>query len=278
MATEPTNSSAASVPSADRLWAEQLAAGLAILIGVLIFMAFYHPKLLSTGAQVALSTGDLVAYGWASVIGVVFLLIIHEIGTLTVAHHFRLPIKFRLFPFGVNAAATLGAQPRNVWIDAMVGLAGPVTGSLVSLALVATYKITGNPFFLGMACVGYFYNLFTLVPILELEGGWVGPAISPQAWFLGLVASILPADRGLQPCPFRRRFLRHPSAGAAHPRAGRAGRPGLHGTPAADRRAGLLRPRARAGVARQQHVRLALAPRARGDGRLARSWPFPSST
>jgi hypothetical protein len=42
-----------------------------------------------------------------------------------------------------------------------------------------------------MACVGYFYNLFTLIPILDLEGGWLAPAIAPQAWLLGLVALAL---------------------------------------------------------------------------------------
>ena len=45
-----------------------------------------------------------------------------------------------------------------------------------------------HPLFLGMACVGYFYNLFTLIPILDLEGGWIAPAIAPQAWLFGLVA------------------------------------------------------------------------------------------
>ena len=49
--------------------------------------------------------------------------------------------------------------------------------------------MTDNPLFLGMACVGYFYNLFTLIPILDLEGGWIAPAIAPQAWLLGLVVS-----------------------------------------------------------------------------------------
>ena len=49
----------------------------------------------------------------------------------------------------------------------------------------------GEPFFLGMACVGYFYNLVTLIPILDLEGGWIAPAIAPQAWLAGLIASAL---------------------------------------------------------------------------------------
>jgi Zn-dependent protease len=189
MATEPQKTPAPeSFASPDRIWAEQLAAGSGLLLAVLAFMAFKHPKMLASGAQV-LTTGDLAAYGWASVGGVVFLLVIHELGTLIAARHYRLPLKFRLFPFGVNAAAILTAQPRRVWIDASVGLAGPVTGALVSFCLALVYQWTLDPYFLGMACVGYFYNLFTLIPILELEGGWVAPALAPQAWLLGLVAS-----------------------------------------------------------------------------------------
>jgi Zn-dependent protease len=191
MATEPEKTPAtAATATADRLWAEQLAIGLALFIGLLIFLALYHAPILASGVQV-LSTGDLVAYGWASVLGVVFLLIIHEIGTLAAARHYGLPLKFRLFPFGVNAAAILTAQPRRVWIDAMVGLAGPVTGTIVSFILAGVYLATDNPFFLGIACVGWFYNLFTLIPILELEGGWVAPAIAPQGWLAGLAASVL---------------------------------------------------------------------------------------
>ncbi len=195
MVSEPPKPSPTPLPSAGRLWAEQLAMGMAILIGVLIFMAFYHPKLLSAGGQV-LTTGDLVAYGWASALGVFLHFVLHEAGTLGVARFFRLPLRFRFFPFGVNAAATLSPLPRRVWVDAVVGLAGPVTGTLASLILAGVYHLTGNPFFLGMACVGYFYNLFTLIPILDLEGGWIAPAVAPQAWLFGLILALLELTHG----------------------------------------------------------------------------------
>jgi Zn-dependent protease len=190
MATSPAKPSETAIPNSDRLWAEQLAVGLAIFVAVLIFMAFFHPKLLSNGAQV-LSTGDLQAYGWASVTGVAFILVIHEVGTLAVARHYKLPLKVRLFPCGLNAAAILTAQPRQVWRDAVIGLAGPVTGTFFCLLFAGVYEMTKNPFFLGMACVGAFYNLFTLIPILELEGGWVAPAIAPQAWLFGLAGELI---------------------------------------------------------------------------------------
>jgi len=204
MPSEPEKSASPSFPSPDRLWAEQLAMGMALLVGILIFMAIFHPKLLSAGAEV-LGPNDLDAYGWASVLGIFLQVVIHELGTIVVAWRMKLPLHFRIFGFGANATAILEYLPRRVWTDAMVGMAGPLTGTAASLALHGVYEITkyqdasehvGNPLFLGMACVGYFYNLITLIPILDLEGGWIAPAIAPQAWLIGLLASMFRLGNG----------------------------------------------------------------------------------
>jgi Zn-dependent protease len=185
-----------STPPPARIWGEQLAMGMALLMVILIFMAVFHSKLLSSGAEI-LGPNDLDAYGWVSVIGIFLQVIIHELGTIVVAWRWKLPLRLRYFGFGANATAILENQPRRVWTDAVVGFAGPLTGTAASLILDGIYDITkyqdtsmhvGNPLFLGMACVGYFYNLFTLIPILDLEGGWIAPAIAPQAWLLGLLA------------------------------------------------------------------------------------------
>ena len=164
--------------------------GMALLVGILIFMALFHAKLLSAGGEI-LGPNDLDAYGWVSVLGIFLQVVIHELGTILVAWRLKLPVRLRFFGFGANATAILENQPRRVWTDAVVGFAGPLTGTVVSVALALIYDFTDNPLFLGMACVGYFYNLFTLIPILDLEGGWIAPAIAPQAWLLGLVAAAL---------------------------------------------------------------------------------------
>ena len=186
-------------PSPNRLWAEQLAMGTALLLGILIFLALFHTAILSDGMKV-LGPDDLDAYGWASVIGILLQVVIHEAGTLGLAWWMRLPLKFRFFGFGAHATAILEPLPRNVWRDALIGLAGPITGTVVSLGLHGIYEITkaqdtsmdlGNPLFLGMACVGYFYNLFTLIPILDLEGGWIAPAIAPPGWLAAIIACVL---------------------------------------------------------------------------------------
>jgi Zn-dependent protease len=189
MASEPVKS-ATTFPSPDRLWAEQLAMGMALLVGILIFMALFHTKMLSAGAEV-LGPNDLDAYGLASIIGIILQVVVHELGTIFTVWKMNLPLKLRYFGFGANATATLEGQPRHVWTDAVVGVAGPLTGTAVSVVLAGIYDITDDPFFLGMACVGYFYNLFTLIPILDLEGGWIAPAIAPQAWLFGLIGIVL---------------------------------------------------------------------------------------
>ncbi len=164
--------------------------GLALLVVILIFMALFHSQLLSAGAAV-LGPNDLEAYGWVSVLGIFVQVLVHELGTIIVAWRMKLPLHFRFFGFGAHATAILENLPRRVWIDAVVGFAGPLAGTVLSVALALTYNYTDNPLFLGMACVGYFYNLITLVPILDLEGGWIAPAIAPQAWLLGLLATAL---------------------------------------------------------------------------------------
>jgi Zn-dependent protease len=188
MASEPQKIVSPTLPSSDRLWAEQLAFGMGLLLVILIFLAIFHSPMLMAGAEV-LGPNDLDAYGGWSVLGIFLQVVIHELGTIVVAWRMKLPLRFRIFGFGANATAILENQPRRVWTDAVVGIAGPLAGTVLSVAFALTYNYTDDPLFLGMACVGYFYNLITLIPILDLEGGWIAPAIAPQFWLLGLMAS-----------------------------------------------------------------------------------------
>ena len=177
--------------------------GMALLVGLLTFMALFHPTTLSAGAKI-LGPNYLSVYGWASLVGIILQVVVHEVGTLVVARWVGLPLHFRFFGFGANATATLEYLPRRPWTDAVVGFAGPVTGTLVSILLTVMFYLIDSPdkpeitapFFLGMACVGFFYNLFTLIPVLDLEGGWIAPAIAPQAWLFGLIALVLELTRG----------------------------------------------------------------------------------
>jgi Zn-dependent protease len=86
-------------------------------------------------------------------------------------------------------------MPKNAAMEARVGLAGPVLGSLGCLIPLALYAATGNNLFRALAFIGFFLNLFNLLPVVPLDGGRAMAAISPKMWIIGfaglLVAAVL---------------------------------------------------------------------------------------
>jgi Zn-dependent protease len=87
----------------------------------------------------------------------------------------------------VIAAKSMG---RDAAAEARVGLAGPVLGSLASLAPLVVWLATGDDFWRALAYIGFFLNLFNLVPVLPLDGGRAMAALTPWMWFAGFAALV----------------------------------------------------------------------------------------
>jgi Zn-dependent protease len=47
------------------------------------------------------------------------------------------------------------------------------------------YALTGEDLFKALAFMGFFLNLFNLLPVLPLDGGRAMAALSPWMWFAG---------------------------------------------------------------------------------------------
>jgi Zn-dependent protease len=69
--------------------------------------------------------------------------------------------------------------------EARVGLAGPILGSIATLVPLGIWLATGEPFWQAIAFVGFFINLFNLVPVPPLDGGRAMAALSPWVWVAG---------------------------------------------------------------------------------------------
>jgi Zn-dependent protease len=76
----------------------------------------------------------------------------------------------------------------NALAEARVGLAGPVLGTLGSGVCLAIGEATGSDFFRALAYIGFFLNLFNLLPVVPLDGGRAMAAMAPWMWFVGLGA------------------------------------------------------------------------------------------
>lgn len=156
----------------------------ALLLPVLKFF----PVLLKTGGTMILSIGFYaMTWGWWYAIGFVVLIFIHECGHLVVARRFGLKVGAPVFIPFMGAFIALKDAPRNAWMEAWVGLGGPLFGAAGAALCAAGYLTTGEPLLRALAYSGFFLNLFNLAPIGFLDGGRIATALSPWLWVVGLV-------------------------------------------------------------------------------------------
>jgi Zn-dependent protease len=129
-------------------------------------------------------------WSWWFAVGLVVLLFIHEMGHVLEARRQGLPVSAPMFIPFLGALITLKQLPHDVWREARVALAGPIVGTLGALAFWIVGAATQRDFFTAMAYVGFFLNLFNLLPIVPLDGGRAIAALHPAFWFVGLLGLV----------------------------------------------------------------------------------------
>ena len=148
----------------------------------------FLPVLLKTGGTMLLSIGAYaMIWGVWFAVGFVLLIFVHECGHLLAARRIGLKVGAPVFIPFMGAIIALKEAPRNAWIEAQVGIGGPLLGSAGALVCEMIYLATGRPLFRALAYTGFFLNLFNLAPLGFLDGGRVVTALSPWLWLVGLV-------------------------------------------------------------------------------------------
>ncbi len=149
----------------------------------------FIPALLKTGGSMFFMIWVYaMSWGWPYAAGFVLLLLIHECGHLLAARHVGIKVGAPVFIPFMGAFIALKEAPRNAWIEALVGIGGPLLGTAGAGACEALYLITGNPLFRALAYSGFVLNLFNLMPVGFLDGGRIVTALSPWLWIAGFCA------------------------------------------------------------------------------------------
>lgn len=152
----------------------------------------FFPIILKTGGTMILSVGAYaLVWGWRFAVGFVVLIFVHECGHLIAAKRIGLKVGAPVFIPFMGAVIALKEAPRNAWIEAQVGIGGPLMGTVGAIASYGLYLLTGNELFSALAYVGFFLNLFNLAPIGFLDGGRIVTALSPWLWLVGAVIVLL---------------------------------------------------------------------------------------
>jgi Zn-dependent protease len=143
-------------------------------------------KLLTTSGSMLVSVGAYaLIWGWKFAVGFVVLLFVHEMGHVIQLRREGVEASAPVFIPFLGAAVWAKSLGGNALAEARVGLAGPILGSLGSLACLPLAEATGNELFRALAFTGFFLNLFNLVPVLPLDGGRAMAAMAPWMWIVG---------------------------------------------------------------------------------------------
>lgn len=179
-------------PEPDRpAWRRALAPiGVALVFlatkGKALLLLLPKVKVLSTSATMLVSIGAYsLIWGWRFAVGFVLLLLVHELGHVIQLRREGIQASAPMFiPFlgAVVAARSLGD---NALAEARVGLAGPILGTIGTVAVAVAAALTGSDFLQALAFTGFFLNLFNLAPVLPLDGGRAMAAMAPWMWFVG---------------------------------------------------------------------------------------------
>jgi Zn-dependent protease len=148
-------------------------------------------KVVTTGASMLVS---IAAYAWIwglpFAIGFVLLLLVHELGHVLELRRQGVPASAPLFIPFLGAVVGMKQLPDDAWKEAQVALAGPILGSVGAAVCWIAGEATGSELLVALAFVGFFLNLFNLIPIVPLDGGRAAGALHPALWFVGLLMMV----------------------------------------------------------------------------------------
>ncbi len=148
-------------------------------------------KLLTTSATALVSVAAYsLFWGWTFAAGFVVLLFVHEMGHVIQLRREGIKASAPMFVPFLGALITAKSLGENALAEARVGLAGPILGTIGSAVCLVIGEATNSDLFRALAYIGFFLNLFNLLPVVPLDGGRAMAAMAPWMWFLGLGAVV----------------------------------------------------------------------------------------
>jgi Zn-dependent protease len=123
--------------------------------------------------------------------GLVVMILLHELGHVVEIRRQGLPASAPLFIPFFGAAIFQRQHPTDALKQAQIGIAGPLAGSAAATVAWIGYLNTHQPVLLVWAYVGFFINLFNLIPVGMLDGGWILAVVSKWFQVFGLGVLLL---------------------------------------------------------------------------------------
>jgi Zn-dependent protease len=172
------------------------------LIAGAIALAKFSFILIKAGSIFIAVGAYALIWGWRFGVGVVVLILLHELGHFAEAKREGLDPKLPVFiPFlGAYVQYTRG----HPWQTARVAIAGPILGGAAAAVCLAIAQSNGSRLMYALAYSGFFLNLFNMLPFGIFDGGAVwrsakylrlgggrGLAFASYALYFGTAAALI---------------------------------------------------------------------------------------
>lgn len=164
------------------------AAAAVVKLGALVFKIKFFGLAISMLVSIV---GYTFFFGWTFAVGLVLLVLVHELGHLVVlrarGYTTGLPVFIPLFGAYVKGSK----QGATAFDSALGALAGPLAGGLGALAVVGLGEVYTSDFLNALGYFALYINLVNLAPIAPFDGYQPGSALRLAEWLPLLVVMVL---------------------------------------------------------------------------------------
>jgi Zn-dependent protease len=152
-----------------KIWAP-----IVVLLGLIVKFGFAFAKFASIFIAVG---GYALLWGWRFGVGIVLLILVHELGHFVEARRRGFDASWPVFIPFFGAYVAIRDARMNPWQSFWISAAGPLTGSLGAAVVWAIGEQQGSRLLQALGYFGFFLNLFNLLPIGFLDGGSMWRAV-----------------------------------------------------------------------------------------------------
>ncbi|HAC47620.1 MAG TPA: hypothetical protein DCF65_16355 [Chloroflexi bacterium] len=147
-----------------------------------LLLAFKIPAAGTLISLVISFGGYALFYGPWFAVALLSMIFVHEMGHVVEIRRQGMQATAPIFIPFLGAAIFQRSHPTDALKQAQIGIAGPIAGTIGATVAFALYGTLHNPVLLLAALIGFYINLFNLIPIWQLDGSWILAPVSK--WFM----------------------------------------------------------------------------------------------
>src|ERR1700682_3874889 len=146
-----------------------------------LLFAFKIPAFATIVSLVVSFGGYAIFYGPWFAASLVAMILIHEMGHVVEIRRQGMEATAPIFIPFMGAAIFQRSHQQGASKHGQTGRAAPIAGTIGATAAFALYGSTHSPILLLAALIGFYINLFNLIPVWQLDGAWILAPVSK--WF-----------------------------------------------------------------------------------------------